>query len=93
MRYTDFLKTTVLLAAGEATALAIVTIAVVAGDDDRTALYFALGWWVLSGIIGIWLGRRVGHHDRHRQAARAGQVRHHAAARAARACCSSTACG
>ena len=33
MRYTDFLKATVLLAAGEATALAVVTIAVVAGDE------------------------------------------------------------
>jgi uncharacterized membrane protein SirB2 len=59
VRYTDFLKTTVLLAAGEATALAAVTIAVVAGDDDRTALYFSLGWWVLAVIIGIWLGRRT----------------------------------
>ncbi len=58
MRYTDFLKATVLLAAGEATALALVTIAVVAGDDDTTALYFALGWWVVAGLLGIWLGRR-----------------------------------
>ena len=72
MRYTDFLKATVLLAAGEATALAIVTIAVVAGDDDRTALYFALGWWGLAGIIGIWLGRRLETTTGIAQAARAG---------------------
>jgi len=59
VRYTDFLKVTVLLAAGEATALAVVTIAVVAGDDDTTALYFALAWWVVAGLLGIWLGRRT----------------------------------
>jgi hypothetical protein len=59
LRYTDFLKATVMLAAGEATALAAVTIASVAGDDDTTALYFALGWWVVAGLIGVWLGRRI----------------------------------
>jgi hypothetical protein len=59
VRYTDFLKITVLLAAGEATALAVVTIAVVAGDEDTTALYFALAWWVIAGALGIWLGRRT----------------------------------
>ena len=59
MRYTDFLKATVLLAAGEATALAVVTIAVVARKGDTTALYFALAWWVVAGLLGIWLGRRT----------------------------------
>jgi hypothetical protein len=57
--YTDFLKTTVLLLAGEATALATVTIAVVAAKGDTTALIFALAWWVLAGVIGAWLGRRL----------------------------------
>jgi hypothetical protein len=59
MRYTDFLKATVLLAAGEATALAAVTVAVIGGDEDTTALYFSLAWWVLAGLLGIWLGRRT----------------------------------
>jgi hypothetical protein len=58
VRYTDFLRFTVLLAAGEATALAVVTIAVVAGDGNTATLIFALSWWVLAGAIGIWLGRR-----------------------------------
>ena len=58
MRYTDFLKATVLLCAGEATALAAVTIAVVAAKGDTTTLIFALAWWVVAGLIGAWLGRR-----------------------------------
>jgi hypothetical protein len=58
MRYTDFLKATVLLAAGEGTALAAVTIVVVARKGDTATLIFALSWWVVAGAIGAWLGRR-----------------------------------
>jgi hypothetical protein len=58
VRYTDFLKATVLLTAGEASALAAVTVAVVAGKGDTTTLVFALCWWLLAGAIGAWLGRR-----------------------------------
>ena len=58
MRYTDFLKATVLLAAAEGTALAAVTIAVAAAQDDRTTIVFALAWWVVAALIGAWLGRR-----------------------------------
>ena len=58
MPFTDFLRTTVLLSAGAATALAVVAIAGARADDDRTVLYFALGWWTLAALIGLWLGRR-----------------------------------
>jgi hypothetical protein len=54
--YTDFLKSTVMLMAAEATALAAVTVAAAAGDT--TTIIFALGWWTLATLIGIWLGRR-----------------------------------
>jgi hypothetical protein len=57
--YTDFLKATVLLTAGEGTALAAVTVAVVAARGSTTTLIFALGWWVVAGAIGAWLGRRL----------------------------------
>jgi hypothetical protein len=58
LRYTDFLKATVLLAAAEGTALAAVTIAVAAAQDDTTTIVFAIAWWVVAALIGVWLGRR-----------------------------------
>jgi len=57
--YTDFLKTTVFLAAAEATALAVVTVAVAAARGDTTLLIFALAWWTIAALIGAWLGRRT----------------------------------
>lgn len=59
MRYTDFLKATVFLAAAEATALAAVTVAVAAGRSDTTLLIFALAWWAIAAVIGGWMGRRL----------------------------------
>ena len=59
MRYTDFLKATVFLAAAEATALALVTVAVAATRDDTTLLIFSLAWWTVAAAIGAWLGRRL----------------------------------
>src|SRR3954470_6869055 len=59
MRFTDFLRTSVLLFAGAATALAAVAIAGARSADDTTLLYVAVGWWVLSAVAGIWLGRRA----------------------------------
>jgi hypothetical protein len=58
MRFTDFLRTCVLLFAGAATALAAVTIAGASAKDDRTLLYVALAWWALAALAGLWLGRR-----------------------------------
>ena len=58
MPFTDFLRTTVLLSSGAATALAVVAIAGARADDDRTVLYVALGWWAVAALIGLWLGRR-----------------------------------
>lgn len=58
MRFTDFLRTSVLLFAGAATALAAVAIAGAASIDDNTLLYLAVGWWVLAAAVGLWMGRR-----------------------------------
>ena len=58
MRLTDFLRTTVLLFGGAATALAVVAIAGAGAKDDPTLVYVAVGWWGASAIIGLWLGRR-----------------------------------
>jgi hypothetical protein len=59
MLYTDFLKATVFLAAGEATALAAVTVAVAAGRGDTTLLIFSIAWWTIAALLGGWLGRRL----------------------------------
>jgi hypothetical protein len=58
MRFTDFLRTSVLLFAGAATALAAVAIAGARSDDDTTLTYIAVGWWVVGAIAGLWMGRR-----------------------------------
>jgi hypothetical protein len=57
MRFTDFLKTTVLLTAGEATALAAVTILAATADEDNFTIFFSLAWWAVAAGIGAWLGR------------------------------------
>jgi hypothetical protein len=58
MRFTDFLRTSVLLFAGAATALAAVAIAGAQSADDTTLIYVSVGWWVVAAIAGLWVGRR-----------------------------------
>ena len=58
MRFTDFLRTSVLLFAGAATALAAVAIAGAQSKSDTTLLYVAVGWWLCGAIAGLWIGRR-----------------------------------
>src|SRR3954452_18544497 len=61
MRFVDFLRAAVLLCAGSATALALVTVLAASGDPDTNDLLvlFLAGWWVVAGAIGMWLGRRA----------------------------------
>src|SRR3954465_1908298 len=58
MRFTDFLRTSVLLFAGAATALAAVAVAGARSDDDTTLLYVSVAWGGLAALAGSWLGRR-----------------------------------
>lgn len=58
MRFTDFLKATVLTSAGAATALAAVTVISASYDLDYALVFFAALWWVVAGVLGLWLGRR-----------------------------------
>src|SRR3954451_17972152 len=58
MRFTEFLRTSILLFAGAATALAVVAIAGAQSKDEDTLLYVAVGWWVLAAVAGLWIGRR-----------------------------------
>jgi len=60
LRFADFLRTTVLISAAAATALAAVTLAGAAGTGDDLVVPVAAGWWLAAGLIGLWLGRRAG---------------------------------
>jgi hypothetical protein len=57
MLYSDLLRLTVLLAAGEATALAGVTIAAANRNDDTLLVTIAAAWWLVAGIAGAVAGR------------------------------------
>jgi hypothetical protein len=58
VRFVDFLKATVLLSAGSATVLAVFTVLRVATGDQEGLMEVAVGWWLVAGLIGVWLGRR-----------------------------------
>jgi hypothetical protein len=59
VRFVDFLKATVLLSAGGATLLAVITILGAAQDaGEPTLTYVSVGWWAVAALIGAWLGRR-----------------------------------
>jgi hypothetical protein len=57
VRFVDFLKTTVLLSAGSATALATVTVLAGVGNTGTLLVPLSAGWWVLAALIGARLGR------------------------------------
>ncbi len=56
MRFVDFLRTTVLLSAGTATALATITVLAAAGSHD-VLVAISAGWWLVAAGIGLRLGR------------------------------------
>jgi hypothetical protein len=59
MRFTDFLRTTVLISAAAASLLAAVTVVGTTSASDDLLVPIAIGWWVLAGLIGLWFGRRA----------------------------------
>lgn len=59
MRFTDFLRTAVLLFGGAATALAVVSIAGATGAGDDLLVFLALSWWAIAALAGLWVGRRA----------------------------------
>lgn len=60
MRFTELLRATILLSAGAATALALVTLGAATSADDSGVVWIGVGWWLLAGGIGVFVGR---HHD------------------------------
>jgi hypothetical protein len=59
VRFVDLLKTTVMLSAGAATMLAIVTVIGATSDRDDTLVLIGAGWWLAASLIGTFLGRRA----------------------------------
>jgi hypothetical protein len=58
VRFTDFLKTTVLLSAGAATTLAAAAVIGASADSNARLVLVAAGWWVVAAAIGTYAGRR-----------------------------------
>jgi hypothetical protein len=59
MRFSEFLRTTVLLSAAAATVLGAVTLAGANGTSDDLVVPLGAGWWLIAALIGAWLGRRA----------------------------------
>jgi hypothetical protein len=59
VRFVDLLRITVLLSAGAATALAIITVLGATKESDDTIVFILAGWWFVAALIGGWVGRRA----------------------------------
>lgn len=59
MPFVDLLKTTVLLSAGAATLLAVLTILGAGTQSDTAVALQGIVWWLVAGAIGFVLGRRT----------------------------------
>ncbi len=57
MPYTDLLRITVLLTGAEATALGAITAIAAGRDEDGATVLVAAAWWLISLILGLYLGR------------------------------------
>jgi hypothetical protein len=57
MPYTDLLRITVFLTAGEATALGAITAIAAGRETDTTAAVVAAAWWSIAFVLGVYLGR------------------------------------
>jgi hypothetical protein len=58
MRFVDFLRATVLLSAGAATTLGVLTIAAANATQHDEVVPYAVGWWVVATLVGTFIGRR-----------------------------------
>jgi hypothetical protein len=59
VRFVDFLRSTVLLSAAAATALAAITVLAGAATSNTVLVPIAVGWWLIASVIGVGLGRRA----------------------------------
>jgi small-conductance mechanosensitive channel len=59
VRFVDFLRTTVLLSAAAATALATITVLAGASASNSLLVPLAVAWWLIAVVIGLWQGKRA----------------------------------
>ncbi|MGO9903296.1 MAG: hypothetical protein ACLP0J_27245 [Solirubrobacteraceae bacterium] len=59
MRFSEFLRTTVLVCGASASLLGVVTLASVSNSGNDLVILVAAGWWLLAAVTGAWLGRRA----------------------------------
>ena len=57
MRFVDFLRTTVLVSAAVATALAVVCILSATDESGATLAAVSVGWWLVAVFLGLRVGR------------------------------------
>ncbi|MET0304907.1 MAG: hypothetical protein ABW196_01610 [Solirubrobacterales bacterium] len=57
MPYTDLLRVTVFLTAGEATVLGAIAALSAGRVDDTTTVIVAAAWWLIALVLGLYLGR------------------------------------
>ncbi len=57
MPFTDFLKATVIASAAAATLLAAITVLAANTAENSNLVLFALGWWILAALFGLFIGR------------------------------------
>jgi hypothetical protein len=58
VRFRDFLRVSVLIYGGAATALAVVSVVGASRADTSTLVYVAAIWWCIAVLAGLWVGRR-----------------------------------
>jgi hypothetical protein len=59
VRFVDFLRMTVLLSAGAATALAAITVLAASARSDTQLAILAVGWWLIAIGVGLRMSRRA----------------------------------
>jgi hypothetical protein len=59
VRFVDFLRSTVLLSAGAATALATITVLAASAKSDTQLGEIIIGWWLIAIAAGLRMGRRA----------------------------------
>jgi hypothetical protein len=59
MRFTELLRTTVMLCAAAATLLAVVAVAGANQNGNALLVPISAGWWVIAAIAGVRIGRRA----------------------------------
>jgi hypothetical protein len=59
VRFVDLLRTAVMLSAGAATMLAIITVIGATHDADTALVQVGAGWWLVAALLGVRIGRRA----------------------------------